>query len=113
MLPEPVNSAIVESGGDIETVSGSSLAKFSSPNAAAAAICSTTACTDTLTEGTAIRSRSEKSLIDLMAGFELLTQHGCELRADIPCPSDEAPCVLSHSVISPGTPPLTMSVELD
>src|SRR3954463_5587022 len=113
MLPEPVNSAIVESGGDIETVTGSSLAKFSSPKAAAAAICKTTACTDTFTEGTAMRSRSEKSLIDLIAGLEVLSRNGCELNAEIPFTSKEVPWVLSHSVTSPGTPPLTMSVELD
>src|SRR3954463_16728976 len=113
MLPEPVSSAMVASGGDIDTVRLSSFAKFSSPNAAAAAICSTTACTDTFTEGTAMRSRWEKSLIDLIAGLELLSRNGCELSAQIPFTSNEVPCVLSHSVISPGTPPLTMSVEFD
>ena len=40
-------------------------------------------------------------------------QNGCELSAQIPLTSNDVPCVLSHSVISPGTPPLTMSVELD
>src|SRR5436309_8505441 len=113
MLPEPVSSAMVASGGDIDTVSESSFAKLSSPKAAAAAICSTTACTDTFTDGTAIRSRSEKSLIDLIAGLEVLSRNGCELSAQIPLTSNEVPWVLSHSVISPGTPPLTMSVEFD
>ena len=60
-----------------------------------------------------MRSRSEKSLIDLIAGLEVLSRNGCELSAQIPLTSNEVPCVLSHSVIRPGTPPATMSVEPD
>ena len=60
-----------------------------------------------------MRSRSEKSLIDLISGLEVLSRNGCELSAQIPLTSNEVPCVLSHSVIRPGTPPVTMSVEPD
>src|SRR3954468_10401326 len=111
--PAPLSIAMVASGGDIDTVSGSSLAKLASPNASAAAICSTTACTETLIEGTAMRSRSPKSLIDLISGLEVFSRNGCELKAQMPLTSNEVPLVLSHKVISPGTPPLTMSVEFD
>ena len=60
-----------------------------------------------------MRSRSVKSLIDLMSGLAVLSRNGCELSAQMPLTSNEVPCVLSHSVIRPGTPPLTMSVEFD
>ena len=43
----------------------------------------------------------------------MLSRNGCELSAQMPLTSNEVPCVLSHSVIRPGTPPLTMSVEFD
>jgi hypothetical protein len=52
-------------------------------------------------------------LIDLMSGLAVLSRNGCEDNAQMPLTSNAVPCVLSHSVIRPGTPPLTMSVEFD
>ena len=52
-------------------------------------------------------------MIDLISGLEVLSKNGCELSAQMPLTSNEVPIVLSHSVISPGTPPATMSVEPD
>ena len=46
-----LSSAMVASGGDMPTVSGSSLAKLAWPHCLAAAICSIIACTETLTAG--------------------------------------------------------------
>ena len=43
----------------------------------------------------------------------MLSRNGCEESAQIPLTSNEVPWVLSHSVIRPGTPPVTMSVEFD
>ena len=60
-----------------------------------------------------MRSRSLKSLMDLMSGLAVLSRNGCKLSAQIPLTSNDVPCVLSHNVIRPGTPPLTMSVEFD
>src|SRR5665213_441907 len=54
----PLSSAMVASGGVIDTVSGSSLANSLGPNALAAAICRVIACTDDFTAGTAILSPS-------------------------------------------------------
>ena len=48
-----------------------------------------------------------------MSGLAVLRRNGCELSAQIPLTSNDVPCVLSHSVIRPGTPPLTISVEFD
>ena len=43
----------------------------------------------------------------------MLSRNGCEQSAQMPLTSNEVPMVLSHSVIRPGTPPATMSVEPD
>jgi hypothetical protein len=48
-----------------------------------------------------------------MSGLAVFSKNGCELSAQMPLTSNEVPWVLSHSVIRPGTPPLTMSVEPD
>ena len=53
-----LSSAMVASGGDMPTVSGSSLAKLACPHCFAAAICNIIACTEIFTAGTAILSFS-------------------------------------------------------
>ena len=103
------SSPIVASGGDSEIVSGSSLAKFCFPNAAAAAISRVTAWTETLTAGTAILSLSVKSRMVLILGLRVLSRKGCELSAEMPRTSCAVPRVFAHSVTRPGTPPATMS----
>ena len=68
----PDRSAVCASGCDIETVSASSFPCWPSPKTFSAAICSVTACTDTLTAGSAILSFSVKSLIVFTFGLRVL-----------------------------------------
>ena len=102
---------MVASGGDIDTVIGSSLPKLFSPHSFAAAICSATACTETFTAGTAMRSESFRSAIDLMLSERVLSRNGCAESAEMPRTSFGVPLVRFHSVSSPGTPPATTSIE--
>ena len=104
---------MVASGGVIDTVSVSSLAKSLAPKALAAAICNVMACTETFTAGTAMRSLGLKSLMVLMSGSRLLSRNGCELSAEMPRTSCGVPLVCAHSVSRPGTPPEPISILPD
>src|SRR6185312_16706076 len=93
----PPSSATVASGGDIDTVSGSSVSKAFIPYALAAAICSVMACTETLIAGTAMRSVSLKSRMVLIAGSRLLSKNGWDDNAEILRTSCGVPFVRDHS----------------
>src|SRR5262249_18276987 len=105
----PPSSAIVDAGGDIDTMIRASFAELASPHSLAAAICRVTACTDTLIAGSAMRSLSVKSAIVLIAGLRALRKNGCADSAEMPLTAREVFAVLAHRVMSPGTPPDTRS----
>src|SRR6185437_15784092 len=96
----PPSKATVASGGDIDTVSLSSLSKSFWPKVLATAICNMIACTATLTDGTAMRSLSFRSLTVLTSGLRQLSKNGCELSAETPRTSCGVPLVFAHSVSS-------------
>ena len=104
---------MVASGGDMPTVSGSSLAKLLCPHCLAAAICSIIACTETLTAGSAILSLSVKSVMLLMLGLRVLSRNGCDENAAMPFTAFAVPCVRAQIVSRPGTPPETISMDPD
>ena len=108
---ESLNSAIVASGGDMPTVSGSSLAKLLCPHCLAAAICSIIACTEILTAGSAILSLSVKSVMLLTLGLRVLSRNGCDENAAMPFTAFAVPCVRAQIVSRPGTPPETISMR--
>ena len=58
-------------GCPIDTVNASSAVRLSAPNVFAAAICSTIACTEIFTAGTAMRSLSVKSRSVFTAGLRV------------------------------------------
>src|SRR5258708_25550743 len=109
----PLISPIVESGGERDSVSESSLSYLSVPNALAAAICNVTAWTETLMVGRAMRSAGVKSATPWMRGSREFSRKGCELSAEIPLISSDVPLVFAHSVIRAGTPPAAISTEVD
>ncbi len=112
MIPaDPVSSAVVASGGDSDTVSGSRRANSASPHCLAAAICSTSAWIDTFTAGTAILSRSERSVIAFTSGTREFSRIACDESPATPLATIDVPCVFAQSVSSPGTPPDTTSTE--
>ncbi len=84
----------------------SSFDHWSAPKASAAAICSTIACVETLTVGTAILSFGPKSLIDLILGSRLISVIGCAEVATMPL---TPPRVRSHSSRRLPVPVLRMS----
>ena len=109
----PDSIAIVASGGGIDTVSVSYLAKFDGPSAFAAAISSAIAWIETFTAGSAMRSLSVRSVIVLMRASREFIRNGCELSAEMPRTSCGVPFVFDHSTRSPGVPPAPTSTVLD
>src|SRR5258708_31500307 len=104
---------MVESGGEGERVSASSVSYLSVRKALAAAIGNVTAWTETLMVGRAMRSAGVKSATPWMRGSRVFSRKGCELSAEIPLISSDVPLVFAHSVIRAGTPPAAISTEFD
>ena len=92
------------------TVSLSSASNL--PSVFSAIICSMIACTETFGAGSAMRSLSVKSRIDLMFGLRVLRKAGWRFIAIMPRTS-MLPRVLSHSVRKLGRPIPTMSTLPD